>query len=426
MMVRWTRGIGVVLLGCTLAGCVADRQYRNGVPVLREQLHASAFDPTQTGNLAGKYSLAFIEFNDKGQMFEPAQLDRTLAEVHRARTARAGAKPMIVLFVHGWKNNASEDSGNVWGFRQVLAGLALNASLSAPTEEVVGIYVGWRGATITAPVLKEFTVFDRHHAARHVPVPVMSGALQRLMEAAKESAISPSPATMVMIGHSFGGAVLEIAVAPPLTRAVREARAAHAKTVTWPADLIVLLNEAHEGQEAKPLLDLMAAELKPWTCAKPSDAAAYSRPAIISISSTGDVATRGYFPGEQLIARPIQKKTYKGAGGARLYYETTAHNGRLRSHVFGRTDDPDIAAAMSTCLPTLVSTVSYGAKDIEYAVVPNPAAANKTPYWVMHMPPAIVPDHSTIFTQVFRDVLISLIGQALLNEQRAEVKPVVP
>jgi hypothetical protein len=425
-MVRWTRGIAAGLLGCALTGCVADRQYRQGVPVLREQLHSSAFDPTQTGNLAGKYSLAFMEFNDKGQLFEPAQLDRALAEVHRARTTRTGAKPMIVLFVHGWKNNASKNSGNVWGFRQVLAGLALNAALSTPAEEVVGIYVGWRGASINAPVLKELTVFDRHHAARHVPVPVMTGALQRLMDAAKAPAVSPSPATMVMIGHSFGGAVLEIAVAPALTRAVQDARAANAKTVTWPADLIVLLNEAHEGQEAKPLLDLMGAALKPWTCAPPSGVADYSRPAIISISSTGDVATRGYFPGEQLIARPFQKKIYKGVDGARLYYETTAHNGRLRSHVFGRTDDPDIAAAMAKCLPTLVSTISYGAKDIEYAVVPNPAAANKTPYWVMHMPPAIVPDHSTIFTQVFRDVIISLIGQALLNERHAELKPVGP
>jgi len=418
-------GIVAVLLASTLGGCVADRQYRRGAPVVSESLNVGEFDRTQTGNLSGRYSLAFIEFDDKGQMFEPAQLDRAIAEVRRARTSRAGAKPSIVLFVHGWKNNASDGSANVWGFRQVLAGLALNSTLGGQAEEVVGIYVGWRGATISAPVLKEFTVFDRHHASQRVAKPVMIGTLQRIMDAAKDRVVSSSPATMVLIGHSFGGAVLETAVTPALTQAIHDARTAKT-TVSWPADLVILLNEAQEGQESKPLLDLMAKEVKPWTCAKPSGLADYPRPAVISISSTGDVATRGYFPGEQLIARPFQKKKYSGIAGAKLYYETTAHNGTLRSHVFGRTDDPEIAEAATKCLPTLISTISYGATDIEYAVVPDPDAANKTPYWVMHMPPAIVPDHSTIFTQIFRDVIISLIGQALLNERRNELIPAAP
>jgi hypothetical protein len=46
---------------------------------------------------------------------------------------------------------------------------------------------------------------------------------------------------------------------------------------------------------------------------------------------------------------------------------------------------------------------------------PEPAK-NHSPYWVMHMPPSIVPDHSTIFTQLFRDFLISLAAPVMFNK----------
>jgi hypothetical protein len=143
------------------------------------------------------------------------------------------------------------------------------------------------------------------------------------------------------------------------------------------------------------------------------------RPAVISISSTGDVATRGYFPGEQLIARPFQRLKYHGpdrydVGRRQLYYATTAHIATLRSHVLGRSDDPEIAKAGLACQPSLNTTLSLGATtDIEYRMVERTGVPNRTPYWVMHMPTSIVPDHSTIFTQVFRDFIISLIAQAL-------------
>ncbi|MBA2306155.1 MAG: hypothetical protein H0W08_26495 [Acidobacteria bacterium] len=44
-----------------------------------------------------------------------------------------------------------------------------------------------------------------------------------------------------------------------------------------------------------------------------------------------------------------------------------------------------------------------------YVIAEKPGARNRTPYWVMQMPTAIVPDHSTIFTPIFRDLLITLL-----------------
>jgi hypothetical protein len=175
----------------------------------------------------------------------------------------------------------------------------------------------------------------------------------------------------------------------------------------------------------------MDAELEPRNaCVSPGPGTPRNqRPAVISISSTGDVATRGYFPGEQLIARPFQRRNYKGpdrydVGRLQLYYATTAHIATLRSHVLGRSDDPDIVKAGLACQPSLITTLSLGATtDIEYRIVERSGVPNRTPYWVMHMPTSIVPDHSTIFTQVFRDFIISLIAQALEYPPQDQLRP---
>jgi hypothetical protein len=426
----WTAWLTIGALGA--AGCVADKQYRKQ-SVYYEKLHVADYDPTQLVDLPGDegaYRLAFVEFNDRGQLFDPAQLQRAIDLVTAARKAAAADPPLVAVFVHGWKNNASDQSGNVWGFRQVLAGLAFQYS----KQRVVGIYIGWRGSTIEAPILKEFTVFDRHHASQRVPVPVMVGSMKQVIAAAKDDVGKPPAkgpaATLVMIGHSFGGAVLETALTPTLSAAIADARARNQPTVTWPADLIMLLNEAQEAERSYPLIEQMNAQLQPrGTCVPPNGGTPKNtRPAVLSISSTGDVATRGYFPGEQLIARPFQRQTYDGkdpyqVGKARLYYETTAHISTLRSHVFGRADDPDVEAALAACKPTLDLTLSLGERDFKYRIVPRDGAPNQTPYWVMHMPTSIVPDHSTIFTQVLRDFVVSLIGQAMLLPPQNQLRP---
>jgi hypothetical protein len=433
MMPRILTPTIVILLASTFVACVGDRRYRIEQSVYYEKLKISDFDPTERTELdgtRGAYHLAFIEFNDKGEMFAPAQRDAAIKQIALAR-ATSVDPPLVVVFVHGWKNNASVKSGNVWGFRQVLAGLARQNAIGGTNAKVVGIYVGWRGATISAPLLKEFTVFDRHHASQRVGVPVMPGVIEGIITESKamDKGLGHRPATLVMIGHSFGGAVLEAAVTPSLSRAISDARSAGRKTVDWPTDLIILLNEAQEAERSYPLIEQMHAEMKPRNpCAPPGPTKPQNqRPAIMSISSTGDIATRGFFPGQQLLARPFQRRTYKGSdpydiGGLRLYYATTAHIGTLRSHLLGRSDDPDIVSAETKCKESLETILSRGAADTKYHFVERSDAKNRTPYWVTHMPPAIVPDHSTIFTQVFRDFVISLIEVALQYDPHNELR----
>ena len=425
------------LLFCTsaLIGCVSDRAYRQDLPALHEKLRTRDFDPTQPGiaSVEWPYTLTFLEFADNGTMFDRAQLTRTREQIDVIRKTRgtSASPPMVAIFVHGWKNNASEGSGNVWGFRQTLAGLS--AQQGAP---VLGIYVGWRGATVSAPILKEFTFFERHPKSQTVGQTQMVEALREIVRAVKAPGAASGDVQLVMIGHSFGGAVLETAVTPLLIEAIDAAKKSpgpEPRRVTWPADLIVLLNEAQEAERSYPLIEEMHRSIAPRpSCSGVTADKPYKRPAVISISSRSDYATRAFFPGAQLIGRLYNRPRYEGAdplgtGKRRLFYSTTAHFPRLQSHRIGRRNDPAIQSLLSRCPgPVLESSISMFADDQQYVLVEDPDAVNKTPYLVTWMPGDIVPDHSTIFTQVFRDYLVSLLFLATRLPPHDELKPPIP
>ena len=423
----------LVLLATALSGCVSDQAYRREHSVLTEKLRTGDFDPTQP-NIAGRewpYIMTFLEFRDDATMFEPAQLARILEQIELMRSRPSGGAPMVAVFVHGWKNNAAEGTGNVWGFRQVLAGLSLQQG--AP---VLGIYIGWRGATVSAPILKEFTFFERHPKSQSVGAGEMVDALRRIFRAVKAPSAASGDIRLVLVGHSFGGAVLEAAVTPQLREAIAEAKKATGpeRRVTWPADLIVYLNEAQEAERSYPLIEEMHQTMMPRPlCSQLSETNPYKGPAVMSISSRADQATRGFFPVAQLIGRIYNRPGYEGSdplgvGKRRLYYTTTAHLGTLQSHRIGRRDDPVIQGLLAKCggHPVLTSEISMFEEDEEYLLVEDPDAVNKTPYWVMSMPAEIVPDHSTIFTQVFRDYLVSLLSTAIGLPRHTELKPQAP
>jgi hypothetical protein len=445
--------VGVLtLLG---GGCVGNIAYRSCFDqpattpcskpsVLTEELLTEEFDRTQTGAPKERwpYQLAFIEFDDRGEMFDRQQLDAAVQTILTAKkNAPAGTRPVVALFVHGWKNNASEESGNVWGFRQMLAGLALQYKVpQGPLAPVVGIYIGWRGAVISAPILKEFTFFDRHGKSQNLPGPHLSEALIRVMEAAKGQDYRDTSTISVLIGHSFGGAVLETALSETLAQTVLQARQTGAP-IRWPADLIMFLNEAQEATRSYQLIEsLMANVVDRPPCLPPGQKQPEQAPAIVSVSSTGDTATRVAFPGAQVLNRPFNSlRRYPGDGNAvgiksqtSMFFKTTAHMSEFQSHIVTRADDPEIAELLKTCAPTLRFTATgrvldprIPSSESPYVMLEKPGTRNRTPYWVFHIPPEIVPDHSTIFTPVFRQFLVSLIEwrQLMIPHDQARPSP---
>ena len=58
-----------------------------------------------------------------------------------------------------------------------------------------------------------------------------------------------------------------------------------------------------------------------------------------------------------------------------------------------------------------------------YVLVEKPGSRNRTPYWVLQIPPEIVPDHSTIFTPVFRGFLVGLVQKRMFMRPHDQVRP---
>ena len=434
---RMEGAAAAIALVLVTASCVPNKAYRTclGVPagqpcsvasVLSEKLKTEEFDRTQgpsVKDVEWPYELTFIEFDDRGEMFDRRQLAAAVDTIEKAKArAPKGTTPVIAVFVHGWKNNASDSSGNVWGFRQMLAGLSLEYKVPAgPHAPVVGVYIGWRGAVVSAPLLKEFTFFDRHGKSQNLPGPHMSEALVKIMRAAKGQNFDDTNTRSVLIGHSFGGAVLETALSETLANLVGEAQATRTP-IRWPADLIMFLNEAQEATQSYQLIESLMANVAPReTCLPPGQVQSLQAPAIISVSSTGDAATRVAFPGAQLLARPFNSlRRYPGGANAvgvgsqtSMFFRATAHMGEFQSHLVRRSDEPGVNEILAGCKPTLQFGLSgHQATDTDttrYVLVEKPCSKNRTPYWVFQIPPEIVPDHSTIFTPVFRQFLITLI-----------------
>src|SRR5262249_44819662 len=158
------------------------------------------------------------------------------------------------------------------------------------------------------------------NAAIRIPSAHLTETLERIMHEAKSCiercSEEPAPGTgsiSIVVGHSFGGMVLERS----LTQAVvgdilapEEDRKAEMRrwndrkdkglekadsqppvdNLRPPADLIAMVNEAAPATEAKQLLDLLKTHKMKLTV-KVSDTEEREEPLFLSITSEGDAAT---------------------------------------------------------------------------------------------------------------------------------------
>src|SRR5687767_2398111 len=71
----------VLLALAVTPACVGNKAYRTQTPVLHETLQTRQFDPTQDDDAEWPFTMAFIEFDDRGEMFSRTQLERATAEI---------------------------------------------------------------------------------------------------------------------------------------------------------------------------------------------------------------------------------------------------------------------------------------------------------------------------------------------------------
>ena len=176
----------------------------------REKLATSSLEVHDT------YKLAFLEFDDQGNLFsrEPlALLIRTL----QAESARPERERLtLVLFAHGWQNDARLCNGNACCFRSLLARIASDAKQAEDRSNgvirpsrTIGIFVGWRGLSATVPPFRGLSFYPRKRAAHAVGQGELVELLSFLDAYQKHlNERDPSRCRLVILGHSFGGAMV--------------------------------------------------------------------------------------------------------------------------------------------------------------------------------------------------------------------------
>ena len=262
------------------------------------------------------FDLAVAEFSERGNAFNQNYIDDVLAQI---RSYAEGDGVILITFVHGWKHNANELDPNLLDFKLALKGIAgqldemFNANKSLKKRRLVGLYIGWRGASIKAPLLKELTFWDRKAVAQEVG---KGGVTKLLLELAKIDEGTPENRNngknvLVVVGHSFGGAIVVSALSEVLT----ERNLFRTETRNYGAvlgDSVIVLNPAIEANQA---LSLVEAAIK---SSYPED----QHPMLVSISTDADGATHKLFPIGQTVGLLL---TWKQADLTRNYYIDRKH-----------------------------------------------------------------------------------------------------
>jgi len=213
-------------------GCADDVWHR--LSPVGEEITAATRHPVHLG---------FVEFDDQGALHRPELKD---ALIERVRALGTQHPLLIMVFAHGWKHNASAGDPNVKDFADELRRIAaadelVCAGRPCADRHVVGIYLGWRGLSATLEPFKELSFWNRKSRAHRVGT---DGAMEVLADLKKIDA-AQGDNRLVLVGHSFGGALLYTATQQLL---MRDTAFLNQGTVSrMAADLIVLVNPAFEA-----------------------------------------------------------------------------------------------------------------------------------------------------------------------------------
>jgi hypothetical protein len=188
----------------------------------------------------------------------------------------------------------------------------------------------------------------------------------------------------------------------------------HLSALDYFANLVVLINEAASSANAVDLLNDFRKDFSP-------DLPRLARPLILSVASKSDLATKAVLPIAETVSPPHDRQPTPpellkslGLDQKKVFTTAPAHTPQLQSHQVNPCTDPacDVCRKDPANVPVTITLPKYapenGTKDdkiLSYCVERDAKAWNNTPYWIFQIPPEIVPDHGTIFTDRFTDFL---------------------
>jgi len=288
------RGLIALAWPLLLASCYPMKQHRaSSQPTALSRdckpdsdAKACSFILTERAGAPSKYTLAVVELDDQGTAYSPLQLDRAVELLsEKPGAADTWAGQIVVAYAHGWFHDARPGDTNLALFAELLEVMSASESSAAKAaarapRRVVGIYLAWRGAS--ARFGKYLTFWNRKETAHRIGEREAMVALTRVRRAVYEAAANTAKRNrFIVLGHSFGAALIYSALSQLVTNTLLDPPAKGAKTPPV-ADAIILFNAAFEAGRLHHLLRYL----------KPQQG---SGPTLALFTSKSDGATRVAF-----------------------------------------------------------------------------------------------------------------------------------
>jgi hypothetical protein len=309
----------IALCMALLPGCVPTEPFRTQLnsiaplpkdaPCAGGRLQTAAAQPDQSNHEhTDAFDLYFVEFDELGLLYPQGmegaglascQIDALMHDLDALAAREAGLS--IVVYVHGWKHNASSTDGDVKHFRRLLGGtylveLAKKEEFGLAPHRVVGVFVSWRGDSMAIPdPMKSASFWDRKNTAQRVAEGESRTLFSRLRGFEATQNGGPRPASgenkvfMILMGHSFGGLILFNSISGALINYLYDGAKEPGSRDLVPrfGDMVILANPAVEATRYTPLHRAAVSR---------GGFDRYQAPVFVSITSTADWATGMAFP----------------------------------------------------------------------------------------------------------------------------------
>lgn len=403
----FSQAIAVIALGILLSGCASHTQYRTSAEPCNTSSKSNLCESAILEETKD-YLLGFVELDDQGWLWSRDQLKTVLDRLY-AEDAKQGL--LMLVFVHGWKHNASSGDSNVVMFRKNLSILsrlekAASRKEGRPARKMVGVYVGWRGLSQNVWGLKNLTFWERKNTAHEVGRGALVELLVRLEDISNNSRVlhqgERKATQLIVVGHSFGGAATYSAIAPILVERMIET--IDVKGDAHPprgfGDLVILINPAFEAARYGVLQDV-AEHTRFFT----------NQPVSLAIfTSKTDSATKAAFPLGRKVStmfdsyqNSFEKKANQTAVGHFAPYVThdlIATSDEVKSDEAEVEDSSDKVVSLKSGMKKSAAkkTVSFTSGLLEPR---DPTHNPFMPLYVVSVDTKIIPDHNTIDTKPF-------------------------
>ncbi len=257
-LIRWIITLFIVL---ATTSCVSLKQYRTSYTPCTVKPKESVCKKASLEQ-HDDYLLGFVEFDDQGWFWQREEMTAIINTLQSREYLDSGV--IMLVYVHGWKHNAAFDDDNVAEFRKTLRRIHKLEYLAGkeqqrPPRKVAGIYIGWRGQSISLEPFSSMTFWDRKNTANTVGHGALTELLLQLenvqlshLDIYEKSKGRLAQTRLIVVGHSFGGQMVYSALSQILLDRFVGEEDSPPQTF---GDLVILVNPAFEAARFAPLRD---------------------------------------------------------------------------------------------------------------------------------------------------------------------------